>query len=244
KPAVEVLVCTVRALKLQSGQFQVRPGKPLPKELTEENLPAISAGATNLQAHLDIIRKFGVPCVVAVNRFPEDSVRELELVCRLARQFGAADAVVSEAFAGGSEGTVELAKAVVENAQTPSRFQYLYSLDIPLEEKLNTIATSIYGADGIELEPTARVQLASITQHGFGNLPICIAKTQYSLSHDPKRLGRPAGFRLPIREVRLAAGAGYVYAIAGDIRTMPGLPANPAALKIDLDEAGRIIGLK
>jgi len=242
-PDVEVLVCTVRALKLHSGRYNVHPGKPIPPELLDENLDALTAGAVNLQAHLEIIRRFGVPVVVAVNRFPEDTDRELDAVRRIARQSGAARVVVSDVFARGSEGALDLAREVIEAANEPNRFDFLYPLEMPLDEKLRTIATSLYGAADLDIEPHARAQLERFTKAGFGTLPVCIAKTQYSLSHDPALLGRPTGFRFPIREVRLAAGAGYVYALAGEIRTMPGLPSHPAALRIDIDADGTIRNL-
>jgi formate--tetrahydrofolate ligase len=198
----------------------------------------------NLEAHLDILRAFGMPVVVAVNRFPEDTDRELDELSRLAREAGATAVAVSDAFAQGGAGAVDLAQAVVEACRTPSQFQMLYPLEMPLAEKLRTIATTVYGAADVDLDRTALRRIEQFQKLGFGNLPVCIAKTQYSLSHDPNLLGRPRGFQFPIRDVRLASGAGYVYALAGDISTMPGLPAQPAAQRIDLDADGRITGLK
>ena len=243
RPDVEVLVATVRALKMQSGRFNVRPGKPIPRELFQENVDALQAGACNLQAHLDIVRQFGLPTVVAVNRFPEDTEQELELVRRIALEGGAAAAPISDAFRRGGQGATNLASAVVEAAKGNSRFDFLYPLDMPLVEKIRTLATRLYGAQEVEFQAPARRQLEQFTQGGFANLPVCIAKTQYSLSHDPTLLGRPTGFRFPIRDVRLAAGAGFVYALAGEIQTMPGLPSVPAACHIDLDPSGEIRGL-
>jgi formate--tetrahydrofolate ligase len=244
RPDLEVLVCTVRAVKLHSGRFHVRPGRPLPPELLAEDLAALRAGIVNLEAHLDILRAFGMPVVVAVNRFPEDTDRELDELSRLAREAGATAVAVSDAFAQGGAGAVDLAQAVVEACRTPSQFQMLYPLEMPLAEKLRTIATTVYGAADVDLDRTALRRIEQFQKLGFGNLPVCIAKTQYSLSHDPNLLGRPRGFQFPIRDVRLASGAGYVYALAGDISTMPGLPAQPAAQRIDLDADGRITGLK
>lgn len=244
RPDVEVLVATVRAVKLHSGRFSVRPGRPLPPELLTENLDALCAGAANLQAHIDIVRQFGVPVVVAVNRFPEDSERELEEVCRIALEQGATAAAVSDGFASGSEGSLELAEAVRRVAEQPNEFDFLYRLEVSIEEKIETIATRIYGAAGVDYEPQARRRIERFGELGLTGLPVCIAKTQYSLSHDPKLHGRPRGFRFPIRDVRLAAGAGFLYALAGEIRTMPGLPSHPSARRIDLDASGRIVGLE
>jgi formate--tetrahydrofolate ligase len=242
-PSVEVVVCTVRSLKLQSGRFHVRPGQGLPPELMTANEEAIVSGSANLRAHLDIIRHFGIPTVVAINRFPEDTDRELKLVRRIAADCGST-AVVTNAFAEGSFGALDLAQAVVNAAGSPSQFRFLYPLEMPLDEKFATIATKLYGASRVEFQPSTIAKLRRFTELGFGNLPVCIAKTQYSLSHDPALLGRPRGFCFPIRDVRLAAGAGYVYGLAGEIQTMPGLPAHPAALDIDVDKNGNIHGLK
>jgi formate--tetrahydrofolate ligase len=242
-PAAMVLVCTVRALKLHSGRFVVHPGKPLPQELLTEDIAALRAGAVNLQAHLDILRQFGPPIVVAINRFPTDADRELEELRRLARDSGAQAVAVSDVFAQGGAGGEELAQAVVSICQEPGPPRFLYPLEISAEEKLTVLARQVYGAEGIDLAPTAQASLDRFRALGYGQLPICVAKTQYSLSHDPKLLGRPHGYHFPIREVRLAAGAGFLYALAGDMSTMPGLPAQPAALHIDVDAQGRIIGL-
>lgn len=243
-PAAEILVCTIRALKMQSGQIPVRPGHPLPPELLRPNLQALQAGVANLQAHLEIIQRFGVPVVVAINRFPEDSDQELEFVRQVACDSGAAGAEVTSVFTEGSRGATDLARAVTRACDQPSSFRFLYPLDATPEDKIETIATRIYGAAGVEYEPQARKQLQRFSEMGFGNLPVCIAKTQYSLSHDPQRLGRPTGFRLPIGDVRLAAGAGYLYALAGEMTTMPGLPAEPAANRIDVTPDGEIIGIR
>lgn len=242
-PDAEVLVCTARALKLQSGQFDVRPGKPLPSALLEENLDALRAGAVNLQAHLDIIRAYHLPTVVAINAFPDDSERELEEIQKIALEQGAAAAVIARAFSEGGEGSLALAEAVVKAAAQPNQFECLYPLEMPIAEKIETIATRIYGAASVEIEPLARRRLEEYERLGYGSLPVCIAKTQYSLSHDPHLLGRPSGFTFPVRDLRLSAGAGFVYALSGEIRTMPGLPSEPAALQVDIDDAGNITGL-
>lgn len=243
QPDAEVLVCTARALKLQSGQFDVHPGKPLPPALLEENLDALRAGAVNLRAHLDIIRQYHLPTVVAINAFPDDSERELEEIQKIALEQGAFAAVITRAFQEGGDGSLALAEAVVEAAAQPNQFQYLYPLEMPIAEKIETIATRIYGAASVEFEPQARRRMQEYEQLGYGDLPICIAKTQYSLSHDPHLLGRPSGFTFPVRDLRLSAGAGFLYALSGEIRTMPGLPSDPAALQIDIDDSGNIIGL-
>ncbi len=240
-PDVEVLVCSARAIKLHSGRFEVHPGKPLPEALLAEDLDALRAGADNLRAHLDHLRLFGLPVVVAVNRFPTDHDAELDELCRLARDAGASDAVVCDVFAQGGAGGRALADAVASAPR--ASFRELYPLDAPLEDKLRVLATRIYGADDIDIAPDAAKELARFTELGFGGLPVCVAKTQYSLSHDPKLFGRPRGYRFPIREVRLSAGAGFVYALAGKIGTMPGLPSEPAALGIDVDSDGNIHGL-
>lgn len=243
KPDVEVVVCTIRALKLHSGRFTIKAGKPLPPELLTENLEAIREGGANLAAHIEILRRFGLPVVVAINRFPDDTPAELEEVFRLALGAGAAEVAVSSAFAEGGTGAEALAEAVVRASRLPVAFRPLYSLEASPEEKLRTIATQVYGGDGIDISPEAERQLESYTRLGYGTLPICIAKTQYSLSHDPLLIGRPRGFKIPIREVRLAAGAGFLYALAGQIQTMPGLPSQPAAFRISVDPDGTIRNL-
>jgi formate--tetrahydrofolate ligase len=244
RPDAAVLVCTVRALKLHSGRFPLRPGQSLDPGLLTEDLEALRAGAVNLHAHLDIVRRFGLPVVVAINRFPSDTDRELEEVRWLSLEWGAAGSAVSEAFARGGSGAEELAQEVVDACRQRSDFRFLYPLEMSPEEKIEVLATQLYGADGVDFEPLARRRLAEYTALGFGNLPVCVAKTQYSLSHDPHRLGRPGGYRFPVRDVRLAAGAGFLYALAGEISTMPGLPREPAATRIDVDPEGNVTGLK
>lgn len=242
-PRVEVLVCTLRALKLHSGEFDVRPGQPLPPALLQPNEAALRAGLANLQAHIDLLHAFQLPVIVAVNRFPEDTPEELDLLLQLARDAGAEGAAAVDVFAQGGAGALDLARQVVELSARPSRFAPLYVPSDSLDEKLHRVATRVYGAEGVRLEPRAQKQLEQLTQMGHGGLPVCIAKTQYSLSHDPQLLGRPRGFVVPIRELRLAAGAGFVYALAGDISTLPGLPAHPAAQRIRVEADGTIRGL-
>jgi formate--tetrahydrofolate ligase len=242
-PAAMVLVCTVRAIKYQSGRFDVRAGRPLPSGLQQEDLDAIRGGAGNLRAHVDILQSFGFAPVVAVNRFPTDSTRELALLQQLALDSGAQAAVVTECFDRGSNGALGLAEAVRNACRRPGAMRMLYSLEATLASKFDAVGTRVYGADVVDFTPEAQRQLHAIEAQGDGRLPVCIAKTQYSLSHDPARLGRPSGFRVPIHDLRLAAGAGFVYGLAGDILTMPGLPSRPAAQHIDLAADGAITGL-
>lgn len=242
RPSVEVLVCTVRAIKYHSGQFEVRPGRPLPDEILADNPDALRAGAANLQAHVDIIHRFGVPVVVAINRFPSDTDSDVNMLKQLARDMGV-EVIVIDPFANGGLGAIDLARAVVEACRSDSHFDFLYPSDLPLEEKLEAVATEVYGADGVDMSAGVHGKLQTYASLGFGDLPVCIAKTQYSLSHDPKLLGRPKSFRLPVRDVHLASGAGFVYAITGEISTMPGLPRTSAAQRIDFNEDGQITGL-
>jgi formyltetrahydrofolate synthetase len=243
KPDAVVLVATVRALKVHSGEFTVKPGKPLDPALTRENLEAIRLGACNLRKHIENIRAQGVDCVVAVNRFPDDTDAELQLVQQLALEADAAAAVVSEVHAHGGDGGTALAEKVVEVAERKNHFHHLYPLDAPIKEKIHTIATIMYGAEGVSYEAQANQQIDWLTRHGHDGLPVCMAKTHLSLSHDPALFGRPADFRLPVREVRPSIGAGFLVAICGNIMLMPGLPSAPGAEKIDIDENGRIVGL-
>ncbi|MBI3269183.1 MAG: formate--tetrahydrofolate ligase [Planctomycetes bacterium] len=242
-PDAAVVVASVRALKMHSGRFKIVPGRPLDPRLVSEDLAALEAGLPNLAKHLENLRLFGVPGVVAVNRFPTDSDRELARVCAVARECGAEDAVVSEVFEKGGEGGRAVAEAVVRAAALPCRFRFLYDVEAPIPDKIRTIATRVYGADGIELTPEARRQVKLYDRLGLGKLPVCMAKTHLSLSHDPARKGRPTGFTVPIREVRLSAGAGFVTPILGEIGMMPGLPSNPNAFGMDLDDEGQAVGL-
>jgi formyltetrahydrofolate synthetase len=243
QPDCVVLVATVRALKMHGGLGQVVPGKPLPPELTSENLPALEAGCANLRAVIRIARLFGVPVVVAVNRFTTDTDAEIELIRRVALEAGAEDAVPCEHWAHGGAGARDLAEAVVKACEQPKTFRMLYELGLPIKEKIELLATQVYGADGVDYSPDAEAKIAMFTRFGYGELPICMAKTHLSLSHDPALKGAPTGWRLPIRDVRASVGAGFVYPICGDIRTMPGLPRRPSFMDMDLDEHGQIVGL-
>jgi len=241
-PDVAVVVATVRALKLNSGKFQVRAGKPLPDEMVAESPDDVMAGADNLRRHITNVRQHGVVPVVAVNRFPSDHTSELEAIGRIADEEGAAWAI-ADPFSGGSEAMVDLAEAVSDAAEEGSNFAPLYTPDMSLTDKIETIATKVYGADGVEYDIKAKRQLASYESLGYGNLPICMAKTQYSFSHNPALLGAPTGWTLPIREVQLVAGAGFVLPLTGSINRMPGLGLSPAAHTIDIDEDGNVVGL-
>jgi len=243
KPDAAVVVCTIRALKMHSGKYNVVAGKPLDPALTSEDLDGVEKGAVNLQAHVENVKKFGVPVVVAINRFVHDTDAEIELVRKLAMEAGADEVALSDVWAKGGEGGVELAEAVVKAAEKPSDFKFLYPDDISIKEKINTIATEIYGADGVDYSPAAEEKVKLYTEMGLSHLPLCMAKTHLSLSHDPKLKGRPKGFRLPIRDIRASVGAGFLYALCGDMMTMPGLPAEPAGQKIDIDENGVVTGL-
>ncbi len=243
KPDAALLVATVRALKTHSGQFEIKPGKPLPDGLSQENLDALEQGIGNLEKQIENVRQFGVPVVVAINAFPTDSEAEIAFVKERALAAGAFDAHVSTMFADGGKGGEDLAHALVKACDEPSTFQLLYEDEASLKEKIETIAAKIYGADGVDYGPDADKQLAKFEEAGFGRLPICMAKTQYSLSHDPKLKGRPKGFRFQVRDARVAVGAGFVYPLAGAIMTMPGLGKAPAGHQMDIDENGDVVGM-
>ncbi len=242
-PDCVVLVATVRALKMHGGLGQVVPGRPLPKELTTENLAYLERGAENLRAHIGIAKRFGVPVVVCVNSFSTDTDREIALIERIAKDAGAEEAVPSDHWARGGAGARELAEAVMRAAEKPSDFRFLYPLDIPIKDKIATIARDVYGADGVDYSPEAEAKVKLYTELEYGSLPICMAKTHLSLSHDPALKGAPKGWRLPIRDIRASVGAGFLYPLCGDMRTMPGLPPRPAFTDVDLDKNGRVVGL-
>jgi formyltetrahydrofolate synthetase len=248
-PDAVVLVATVRALKAHGGGPAVVPGKPLPPEYGTENLELLGAGLSNLRAHIGIIRRFGLPAVVAINAFPTDTQAEWDLIREEAIKAGAADAAVSRHWAEGGAGAADLARAVeraVDGGPAGDKaggFRFLYPPEAPLAEKIETIALEVYGAEGVDYGEGVRESLGRLEDQGFGKLPVCMAKTQYSLSHDPRLKGAPKGWRLPVREVRLAAGAGFVCPLCGDISTMPGLPSRPAFMDIDIDAEGNIKGL-
>ena len=244
KPDAVVLTCTVRALKMHGGAFAVTPGKPLdPGLVAAPNDEALIRGCANLEKHLESVRLHGVPVVVAVNRFATDSEHELELIKSHALKLGARAAVTMEVHARGGEGGRELAAAVVAAASEKSDFKFLYPLEASIKEKIETIAKKIYGADGVDYLPEAEKKIKLYTELGYDRLPICMAKTHLSLSHDPKLKGRPKNFRVPVRDVRASIGAGFLYPLLGDMRTMPGLPSVPAGNNIDLTPDGKIKGL-
>ncbi|KAF1663962.1 Monofunctional C1-tetrahydrofolate synthase, mitochondrial, partial [Aptenodytes patagonicus] len=234
-PSVVVLVATVRALKMHGGGPNVTAGAPLKKEYTEENLQLVADGCCNLQKQIQITQLFGIPVVVALNVFKTDSPAEVDLVCKIAKQSGAFDAVPCNHWSAGGRGAVKLAQAVEKAANQKNSFKYLYSLELPIVEKIQIIAQKVYGAQDIELSPAAQSQVDCYTRQGFGNLPICMAKTHLSLSHQPERKGVPTGFILPISDVRASIGAGFIYPLVGTMSTMPGLPTRPCFYDIDLD---------
>ena len=242
-PNCVVIVATVRALKMHGGVGNIRPGKPLPKELIEENLPALERGCANLEKHIENARLFGIPVVVAVNRFTQDTDREIDLIRKRAAAAGAEGAYLSEVWAKGGEGGAELAKAVIAACEKPSTFQLLYPDDASIKEKIETIATKIYGADGVDYDAVAERKIEAFTRWGLDKLPICMAKTHLSLSHDGNVKGRPSNYRIPVRDIRPSAGAGFLYPLLGTFTTMPGLPSRPAAVDIDIDDNGKIVGL-
>jgi formate--tetrahydrofolate ligase len=241
-PDTAVIVATIRALKAHSGRFRIRAGRPLPDELLAESPADVEAGIPNLVKHIEIVRRFGIEPVVAINAFPQDHESEHDVVRDLCSRLGVRCAVTTHVAEGGV-GAEELARVVMAAAQDENRFDFLYPLDLPLVEKIEMIAREIYGADGIDVALSAARALAEYEQLGFGHLPVVIAKTHLSVSSDPTLLGAPTGWRMPVREVRAAVGAGYVYAICGDMSTMPGLPTTPNAEHVDLTPDGGIIGL-
>jgi formyltetrahydrofolate synthetase len=243
-PQVVVLVATVRALKMHGGGPKVVAGKPLAPEYTDENLELLQAGLPNLERHIQNALKFGVNVVVAVNSFATDTKAEVEMIREAALKMGAMDAVVSTHWADGGKGAKALAEAVVKASKTPSKFQFLYSLEKSIKEKIETIAAEIYRADGVDYTPEAEEQIARYTRLGFDKLPICMAKTHLSFSTDATKKGAPTGFRITVREIRASVGAGFLYPILGDMRTMPGLPTRPVFYDVDLDlETGKVVGL-
>ena len=242
EPDAAVIVATVRALKAHSGRHEVKAGKPLPEEMQKENPVDVYAGAANLKKQIENIRLHGVSPVVAINAFPTDHETEYDAIREIAGEMGARVAVCNH-FSKGGAGAVELAEAVAEAAEEPSSFRFLYPDEVPLREKIETIATKVYGAKDVEYNPQAARMLDSYETSGFGELPVCMAKTHLSITSDPSLKGAPTGWTLPVREVRASVGAGFVYPICGDMRTMPGLSASPAAEGIDIDENGEIVGL-
>jgi formyltetrahydrofolate synthetase len=243
-PQVVVLVATVRALKMHGGGPKVVAGRPLAPEYTDENLELLEAGLGNLQHHIKNAKKYGVNVVVAVNSFKDDTPAEVEMVRKAAIEAGAEDAVVTRHWMEGGEGAVKLAEAVVAACEKPTDFHFLYPLDLSIKEKIEIVCKQIYGADGAEYLPEAEAKIELYTKLGFDKLPLCMAKTHLSLSHDPALKGVPKGFRVPIRDIRASVGAGFLYPLLGEMRTMPGLPTRPVFYDVDLDlETGRVLGL-
>lgn len=242
-PNCVVLVATIRALKMHGGGPRVVPGKALDSAYTTENLELVERGAENMVAHIETAKKFGVPVVVAVNLFSSDTPAEMELVKRLALEAGAYAAVETDHWANGGAGATRLAEAVVDACEQPTDFRFLYDVEESIKTKIETIAREVYGADGVTYEAEAEKQIAEYEKNGFGNLPICMAKTHLSISHDPALKGRPKGFTVSVREVRASVGAGFIYPLLGEMRTMPGLGSKPAYMSVDLDEDGRVVGL-
>jgi methylenetetrahydrofolate dehydrogenase (NADP+)/methenyltetrahydrofolate cyclohydrolase/formyltetrahydrofolate synthetase len=243
-PNVVVMVATVRALKMHGGGPKVVAGAPLDPAYTEENLELLRAGLPNLQHHIKNALRFGIPVVIAVNSFKDDTPAEVELVRKAALEAGAEDSVVARHWMEGGEGAVELGKAVVKAAEKSNNFKFLYPLDASIKEKIETICTEIYGADGVDYLPEAEAKIDLYTKLGFDKLPLCMAKTHLSLSHDPSWKGVPKGYRIPIRDIRASVGAGFLYPLLGEMRTMPGLPTRPVFYDVDIDlETGRVVGL-
>lgn len=244
KPHVVVLVATVRALKMHGGGPTVTAGTPLPKEYIEENLTLLEAGCSNMRKQVENAQLFGVPVVVAVNAFKTDTKAELDLICKLAKEAGAFDAVHCSHWADGGAGAADLARAVQKAADLPNSFKFLYDIELPIADKIRIIAQKIYGADDIELLPEAQHKVDLYSKQGFASLPICMAKTHLSLSHDAEKKGVPTGFVLPIRDIRASVGAGFLYPLVGTMPTIPGLPTRPCFYDIDLDtENGEVHGL-
>ena len=241
-PDAAVLVATVRGLKAHSGNHTIVAGRPLPEALLAENPDEVHSGGANLRKQLENMRIHGCTPVVAINVFPGDHAADIAAIGEIAAEYDARSAVTTH-FADGGRGAAELAEAVAEAAEEPSEFKVLYPDEAPLKEKIETVARRVYGADGVEYSSTADKQLATFTAAGFGNLPVCIAKTHLSISSDPSLKGAPTGWTLPVREVRASVGAGFIYPICGDMRTMPGLGRVPAAMGIDIDADGNIVGL-
>jgi formate--tetrahydrofolate ligase len=241
-PDAAVLVATVRGLKAHSGNHKIVAGRPLPEALLAENPGEVHSGGDNLRKQLSNMKLHGVTPVVAINVFPGDHQADIDAIHEIADEYGAR-AAVSTHFTDGGAGAAQLAQAVAEAADEPSDFKVLYPSEASLRDKIHTVATQVYGADGVDYSPAANKQLDTYEAAGFGDLPVCIAKTHLSISSDPKLTGAPTGWTLPVREVRASVGAGFIYPICGDMRTMPGLGRDPAAAHIDIDGDGNIVGL-
>ncbi|MFH0838878.1 MAG: formate--tetrahydrofolate ligase [Candidatus Omnitrophota bacterium] len=242
-PDCAVVVCTVRALKMHSGKFKVVAGKPLDENLLKEDLGSLEEGSANLIKQIENVRHFGVPVVVAINKFDTDTRKEINLIKEIAKGAGAFEVALSEGWAKGGKGAKDLAEKVVSASNSKNNFKFLYPLEMPIKEKIKTIATKIYGARDVEYSELAESKITQYTEMGFGNLPICMAKTHLSLSHDQNLKGVPKDFTLPVRDVRISAGAGFLYPLCGQMRTMPGLPSVPVGTHIDIDSNGNVVGL-
>jgi len=242
-PDCVVMVCSIRALKMHSGKFKIVAGKPLDEGLLKENIDAIAGGICNLEKHIENAKMFGVPVVVAVNKFSTDTDKEIEFVRNKSIDAGADDVAVSTVWENGGSGGKELAEAVVNSCAKKSKFKFLYPVDMPIKEKIQTIATKMYGAKDVRYTPQASAKIKLYTKLGWDKLPVCMAKTHLSLSHDPELKGRPTGFTLPVKDIRASIGAGFLYPLCGDMRTMPGLPSVPAGTKVDIDKDGKVVGL-
>lgn len=242
-PDAAVMVCSIRALKAHSGRFKIVAGMPLDTCLEKEDMQAIEEGICNLEKQIENVMVFGIPVVVAINRFSCDTDKEIDFVKKKAKEFGAYDSCVSEVWREGSKGGIDLAKSIIKAANLPKKFKFLYPLDLPIKEKIKIIATKIYGAKDVEYADLADSKIKLFTERGWDKLPICMAKTHLSLSHDPNLKGRPKDFILPIREIRASIGAGFLYPLCGKMQTMPGLPSRPVGENIDIDKNGNIVGL-
>jgi formate--tetrahydrofolate ligase len=243
KPDAAVMVATIRALKAHSGRYKIVAGRPLDPGLITENLDALNEGMPNLIKQIENTLQFGVPVVVSINLFPTDTPAEIEAVRQASLAAGALDAVPTDIFSQGGDGGIELAHAVVRATEQPSNHRPLYDLDLPIKEKIETIARKIYGAGSITYLPAAERAIRSYTRLGYDKLPVCMAKTHLSLSANPALLARPEGFEVTVRDVRISAGAGFVYALLGEMRTMPGLGSHPGGANVDIDDEGNILGL-
>jgi len=239
-----VITCSIRALKMHGGAFQIKPGQKLNREaVAKENMPALEKGCENLKVHIENMLGFGIPVVVTLNKFTDDKPKETEFVRKYALDNGASFAVPIDPWAKGGEGCIEAAEAVVKACEMPNNFRFLYPDDASIEEKIETIATKIYRADGVDYSPQAKKRIKLYTKLGYGKLPINMAKTHLSLSHDPNLKGAPTGFRVPVRDIRASVGAGFLYPLLGEMRTMPGLPSHSAFMDVDIDKDGNIVGL-
>ncbi len=243
KPNAVVVVTTIRALKAHTGKYRIIPGRPIDAALKEENVRDVEVGAVNMVRHLENLKKFGVNPVVAINVFADDTAAEIQAVREIALAAGATGVAVARHWAQGGAGAVELAEMIVSACEMPNDFRLLYPDEMSIKDKIETIATEIYRADGVDYAPIANRKIRQFEEQGLGNLPICMAKTHLSISDDPKLKGAPDGFRITITDIHASAGAGFIYPLCGDVRTMPGLGRTPAAMNVDIDDDGKVVGL-